>query len=135
MKFKIMTLLALLVAFSAVNVNAQNQDEARVKIMPTGRPGLLKLIHAIKTDKPVKVTFSNATEGLIATDRITGSFPKGILKLYNIEGISSDDFKMEITSANLEVTYRIVPSKDRKTFTAYLEKSVHNHDVVVASAK
>jgi len=132
MKLKFMTLMIAMLAFSAIHVKAQPHDESRIKIMPTTKPGVLKLIHAISTDEPVTVHFIT-DQGIVSTDVITGNFPNGLSKKYDIRQITSKDFRMEISTSRLAVTFHIIPSKDRKTFTPYLEKTVHNYDDLIAS--
>ena len=127
MKTKLMTLLIVALGFVAINAKAQTKnDESRVKIMNTNRPGVLRLIHAIGVDETVTVKFI-AASGEISSDEIKGNFPKGISKRYDVRKIANKDFRMEISTSHLTITYLIVPSKDRKTFTPYLEKSVHNY--------
>jgi hypothetical protein len=132
MKIKLMTLMIAMVAFSAIVVRAQQPDESRIKIIPMEKPGVLKLVHAITSYEPVTVNFVT-DEGVIKSDEIKGSFPKGFTKRYDVRRISENDFRMEIITPSLTVTYRIIPSQDGKTFTTHLEKAVHNYDVVVAS--
>ena len=127
MKTKLMTLLIVALGFVAINAKAQTKnDESRVKIMNTNRPGVLRLIHAIGVDEPVMVKFTSAS-GEVLFDQIKGTFPKGVSKRYDVRKIANRDFRMEISTSHLTVTYLIVPSKDRKTFTPYLEKTVHNY--------
>jgi len=121
-----------MVAFSAIVVRAQQPDESRIKIIPMEKPGVLKLVHAITSYEPVTVNFVT-DEGVIKSDEIKGSFPKGFTKRYDVRRISENDFRMEIITPSLTVIYRIIPSHDGKTFTTHLEKAVHNYDVVVAS--
>jgi hypothetical protein len=128
MKTKLMTLLILAIGFVTIRANAQLQDESRVKILPTSRPGVLKLIHAITTDEPVSVKFID-DQGVVESDEIIGSFPTGLSKKYDVRNLGAKDFRMEITSAHLSVTYHIVRSKDKKTFTPYLEKTIHNYEL------
>ena len=131
MKFKMMMMIAI-VAFSAITVKAQQQDESRIKILTTEKPGVLKLVHAISTDEPITVNFIT-NEGFATTDVIKGSYPKGIAKRYDFRRISDSDFRMQISTSSLTVTYHIVPSDDKKTFTSNLEQAIHHYDVVVAS--
>jgi hypothetical protein len=131
MKPKFMTLMIAMVMFSMICVKAQQPDESRIKIMPTKTPGVLKLLHAIPTEEPLTVQFVT-DQGIVSSDEIKGHFPNGILRRYNFGQISNDDFRMIIRSPGLSVTYRIVPSKDKKTFSSYLEKTEHNYAVLVA---
>lgn len=132
MKLKFMTLMIAVLAFSAIHLKAQSHDESRIKILPTDKPGILKLVHAISTEEPVTVQFIT-DQGTVSSDKITGSFPKGVTKRYDFRRISNKDFRMEISTSSLTVTFHIIPSKDRKTFTPYLEKTVHNYNALVAS--
>ena len=126
MKTKLMTLLIVVIGFVTIHANAQAQDESRIKILATSQPGVVKLIHAIPTNEPVTVRFLNNT-GVISSDEIKGDFPKGIAKRYDVSNIGNRDFRMEVSTSRLSVTYRIIPSKDKKTFAPYLEKSVRNY--------
>jgi len=132
MKFRLMTLMIAMVAFSAIQVCAQQPDESQIKIIPMEKPGILKLVHAITTYEPVTVNFIT-DEGVVTSDEIKGSFPKGFTKRYNVGRIIENEFRMEVVTPSLTVTYRIVPSYNGKTFTTHLEKAVHNYAVVVAS--
>ncbi len=133
MKLKLMTLTIAMVAFSAILVRAQQPDESRIKILPVEKPGVLKLVHAMTSYEPVTVNFITDENGVVSTDEIKGSFPKGFAKQYDVRRISEGNFRMEIVSPSLTVTYRIIPSIDGRTFTTHLEKAVHNYDVIVAS--
>jgi hypothetical protein len=125
MKTKLMTLLIVAIGFVAINANGQAQDESRVKIVTTSTPGIIKLIHAISTDEPVTVKFIN-DDGIVLSDEITGAFPKGLSKRYDVSELGKKAFRMEVSSTNLVVTYKIVPNKDKK-LTAYLEKAERNY--------
>jgi hypothetical protein len=132
MKFKVMMMMIAMVAFLAITVKAQQPDESRVKILPTEKPGVLKLVHAISTDEPITVNFIT-NEGFATTDVIKGSYPRGIAKRYDFRRINDSDFRMQISSAGLTLIYHIIPSEDKKTFTSTLEQAIRHYDVVVAS--
>jgi hypothetical protein len=87
------------------------------------------MIHALDTDEPVIVRFLN-DQGIVGEDKIEGTFPKGISRRYNMNKYFGGNFRIEIKSEKIDVTYQIVPSKDRKTFTAYLEKVEHHHQLL-----
>ena len=124
-------MMVAMVAFSAIQVKAQQQDESRIKILNTEKPGVLKLVHALKVEDGVAVNFITDA-GVILTDEIEGSFPKGLSKRYDVRRIQND-FWIEVSTPHLSVTYHITPSSDGKTFTSNLEKAVHKYDVIVAS--
>lgn len=132
MKQKLLTLMIASVILSAIHVQAQQHDESRVKVMPTAKPGVLRLVHAIPTKEPVSIQFIT-DRGIVSSDEIKGDFPKGISRRYDFRQIDDSNFRMLISSPTLSVTYRIVLSDDRKTFTSHLEKVIHNYEVVVAS--
>ena len=131
MKLKLVTMMIAIVAFSAINVKAQQPDESRIKVLKTEKPGVLKLVNAQQIEDGLTVNFIT-DEGIISTDEIKGSFPKGLAKRYDVRKIHKE-FWIEVSTPRLSVTYHIVPSSDGKTFTSNLETAVHNYDVVVAS--
>jgi hypothetical protein len=131
MKLKLVTMMIAMVAFSAIKVKAQQPDESRIKILKTEKPGVLKLVHALQVEDGMTVNFFTF-EGMISTDEIKGSFPKGLSKRYDIRKIDKD-FWMEVATPRLSVTYHIIPSSDGKTFTSNLEKAVYKYDAIVAS--
>lgn len=131
MKLKLVTMVIAIVAFSAINVKAQQPDESRIKVLMTEKSGVLKLIHALQIEDGLTVNFIT-DDGVISTDEIKGSFPKGLSKRYDVRRIDKD-FWMEVSTPRLSVTYHIIPSSDGKKFTSNLEKAVYKYDVIVAS--
>ena len=127
----IIVLLAM-VAFLGNNLQAQSLDESRVKIIPTANRDELKVIYAIETTEPLKVKFLTEN-GVVASDKIKGSFPKGLLKRYDVSNINDHDFWVEISSPEMSLTYRIVPSANKQSFTPYLEKVTYNQVLVKAN--
>jgi hypothetical protein len=126
-----MTMMIAIVAFSAIKVKAQLPDESRIKVLNTEKPGVLKLVHALEVEDGVTIDFIT-DEGIILTDEIKGSYPKGVSKRYDFKRIDKE-FWIEVSTPRLSVTYHVTPSKDGKTFKSTLEKAVHNYDVIVAS--
>jgi hypothetical protein len=131
MKTKVMTLMIVALGCFAINAHAQTQNDSQIKVVPTDTPGTIKMIHAGSIDKGLIVTFSNQ-EGEICTDRISGSFPKGVLKRYNLSHIAGENFQMEVKSTDMTVTYRVAASKGGKKYIPTLEK-VEYHPQLVAS--
>lgn len=119
------TLSAIAVAtMMAFSVNAQVSEGSRVKILPSGDEGVIKLLFAMKTDETVDVKFY-ADGGMVKSDRITGGpYEKGLMKRYDVSAIDDRDYWVEVTSANIKVTYRVHPNRDRKTFTPHLESVI-----------
>lgn len=131
MKTKVLTLLIVALGSFAIVAKAQTQTESTIKVLPTCTPGTIKVLHAASVEKPVSITFLNA-DGKISSDRITGSFPKGVMKRYDVSNITDSNFLVEVTSKDVTVTYRVTASKDRKKHTPMLEK-VEYHNQFVAS--
>lgn len=131
MKTKVMTLLIVALGCFAISAKAQNQTEASIKVLPTNTPGYIKVLYAGAIEKPLQVTFFSE-HYRITTDRICGSFSKGIMKRYDVSHIHAENFLVQVASHEKTVTYRVTPSKDRKNFTPMLEK-VEYHNQVVAS--
>ena len=116
------TILTLgMLLFVGSTLFAQTLDESRVKFLPTKDNGVIKLHYAMELTEPLKVTFFTK-EGEVGGDKIkAGEFPEGISKRYNVDQINGQDFWVEISSSAGTLTYRIETSKDKQTFTPYLE--------------
>lgn len=132
MKRKLLTFMVALLALSAIHVQAQQHDESFVKIMPTSKPGVLKLVHAIPTSESLSIQFIT-DDGVVSSDEIKGDYPKGISRRYDFRQIDDDNFRVMVSSPTLSVTYYIVLSDDRRTFTSHLEKAVHSYNPLASS--
>jgi hypothetical protein len=117
---KIVLSLAMLLFFGST-MFAQSLDDSRVKFLATKDRGVIKVHYAMGVTEPLKVKFYTA-EGVIASDKIKGaSFPQGVSKRYDVNQINDQDYWIEISSSAGSLTYRIETSKDKKSFTPYLE--------------
>jgi hypothetical protein len=130
MKLRSLLLMIGVMVCIAVVATAQSQDDTRIKILRTEKPGIIKMVHAIRSDVHVQFTNHN---GVVGEDKIKGEYPKGISRRYNLNRIYGDDFRMVITSERVRVTYHIIPSRDRQTFEAHLEKVEHKYQPVLAN--
>jgi hypothetical protein len=131
MKTKVLTLLIVALGCFAISVQAQTKDESAIKVLPTCIAGTIKVLHAASIEKDVNVIFINR-DGEILKDRITGTFPKGVMKSYDVSRIEGSDFLVQVSSKEVTVTYRVTASKDKKRYTPMLEK-VEYHNQLVAS--
>lgn len=124
-------MIVILAALAGLSeTNAQELNASHVRILPTSLPGVIKLHYPIETNEPLDVTFLT-TDGVVGTDRVTGSFPSGFSRRYDVRKIKDRDFWMLINSERMSVTYRIVRGKDKKKFTPFLEKSTYNNQPLV----
>jgi hypothetical protein len=131
MKLKSIFLIASLVIVSAFQVNAQSSNnESKVKILRTPTPGIVKLIYGMEANEAVKITFKTQ-DGEVGADRISGTFPKGFMKKYDIRKINKEEFWVEVSSKSATFIYHVVPTHDNKVYATRLEKSVY-HDELVA---
>lgn len=131
MKTKFFT-LALTMLVLGITVNAQTADESRVKILRTANPDVIKVLYANEISEPLQIKFTS-DDGQVTTDKIKGNFEKGLAKCYNVKNINKKDFWVEISSPQMVLTYRIIPSDDSKGFTPFLEKTQYNHVLVRAN--
>jgi hypothetical protein len=121
--------VATMIAFSA---GAQESDASHVKLLPSRDGSVIKLLFAMKTQETVDVKFF-ADGGMVKRDRISGGpYEKGVMKRYDVSGINHKDYWVEVTSGNLKITYRVRPSRDRKTFSPQLESATFTNIAVAA---
>lgn len=130
MKFKSLIIVGV-VALLGARAQAQT-DESRIKVLPTDKPGVVKVLYAMEVKEPLKVRFLTENQVVIA-DKIKGYYPKGILKRYDVRSISRKDFWVEISSPQMSVTYHVVPTKDKLKFASYLESTTYNTVLVKAN--
>ncbi len=131
MKTKLIIAAVAIVGFFSTQSVAQVLDAGRVKILPS-TAGILKVHYAMEIDEPITVKFYNR-DGVLASDKIEGTFEKGLMKRYNVKNIHSNDYWVEVSSSKLTVTYHVVPSSDKKSFASYLEKTIYNYPVVASN--
>lgn len=132
MKTKLIIVAGVFVALAAsFAVSAQTIAEAPVKINPTTQKGVLNLKYAQATETPVTVKFFT-DDRTIHSDKIAGDFPGGFQRKYDLRHVKADKFWVEISSANLTVTYKLIDSGDG-SYTPQLEKTTYYHTLVAAN--
>lgn len=135
MKTKLTLTLFGILALISGSLYAQTNDALTVsegvKILPTSKSGVIKVMHAFASESNVSIKFITR-DGEVGSDQIAkNSYDKGFTKKYDVSKINGADFWIEVKSAEGSVTYHIVPTKNKKTFDAYLEGISYNH--VIAS--
>lgn len=132
MKTKMMiagVLVAIVASLSVKEASAQTAAPA-VKVIPTSDKDVIKLIYGYDAER-VDIKFSDAS-GIIASDRVKGkSFEGGFNKKYRVERNANKDFWIEVSSADLAVTYRMTAGSNGK-WMAQLEKTTYNYPVVAS---
>jgi hypothetical protein len=132
MKTKLIVAALAIVGLFSSQVQAQVGDEAKIKILPS-KGGILKVHYAMEINEPITVKFFNR-DGILTTDVIAGThYEKGLMKRYNVKNINTKDFWVEVSSSKMTVTHRVVPSRDKQSFAAYLEKTTYNYPVVASN--
>ncbi len=132
---KIQTIIAAfaVIAGTAITAQAQSELSPAIKVLPSAEEGVVKILYAYETTKPVEVRFSNES-GVLKTDRVKpSSFAHGFIKKYDVSGIDSKKFKVEVISENVSVTYLITESKNSKGFTPRLESTTYNQSLVASN--
>jgi hypothetical protein len=131
MKTKAILLAGLFMIYGAAQ--AQEIFEPAVKILPTKDKGILKVLYAYNTDQSVSVKFFNE-DGVLLSDRVkANTFQKGFSKKYDVRKIGSGNFFVEVSSARMSVTYKMIESQDGKNLIPVLEKASYMHPTVASS--
>jgi len=134
MKKKVtLTLIGIVALLSSVlyaqPISVQAPSAEFVKILPTNKSGVIKVLHAQESASPVSIKFITR-DGEVGHDQVVKSkYEKGFTKNYDVSNIQGKDFWIEVSSAETSVTYHIVTDKRKKTFDAYLEKFSYHHTV------
>lgn len=133
---KIQTIIAAglaVVASTAFSVQAQSKLSPSIKVLPSTEDGVVKILYAYETSKPVEVRFSNEN-GILKTDFVKpGQFANGFLKKYDVSAIDTKKFRVEIIADNVSVTYQLTESKKGKTYTPYLESTTYKQPLVASN--
>jgi hypothetical protein len=129
MKTKSTIVAGLVVLFSAAFFSAQAQSESPIiKVLPTTKDGIVKLLVVGANEGKVDVRFYNET-GFVEADNMN-SAPKGFNKKYDVRNIFDDSFSMEVTSAGTSVTYKLAKSGSKLTPT--LVRTTYTYPIVAS---
>lgn len=125
-------LVIALVASYAV-ASAQQFGDVPVKILPTTEKGIVKVWFATPVNQDVQIKFFKQNETLGSYKVEKANYPNGFSKKYDLSKVPYGNLWVEVSSPSLDVTYKLVPSKDGHTFEAQLETTTYNHTVVAAN--
>lgn len=132
MKTKTLILGVVIAVVSALTVGhakAQDGQLPAVKIIPTEDSDVIRLIYAYDSREPVTVAFLNE-DGIFFEDKVQGeNLATGFIKKYKLRPTPGHDIRVEVSSLELSVTYRLMVSKNG-TWTAQLETTTYNYPVV-----
>lgn len=121
--------LAVLLSTVFFASNAQSTNPA-IKVLPTTKDGIVKLLVVGATDEAVDVKFYN-DEGLVQTDAVKSKAEEGFNKKYDVRQIMNRGFMMEVTAAGTSVTYKLAKSKGR--LLPYLVKTTYTYPLVASN--
>ncbi len=135
MKTKMLILGVVVAALSTIMVSrAQAQDNMlpAVKIIPTDLNDVVKVIYGYDTRMPVTVKFLG-DEGVFFQDKIKGeNLEKGFVKKYRLPREAGSDLRVEVSSSELSVIYKMEPTRNGK-WVAQLEEITYHYPVVAAN--
>jgi hypothetical protein len=124
-------MVAAICAFTLVQSKAQTFDPLGVKILPTDRQDMIKVIYANDNNSEVEIKFHDAS-GLIKKDKIeANSFEKGFAKKYKVKRQPADEFWLEVNNPEMTAIYKMKTNKDGK-WIAELEQTT-SHKMVASN--
>ncbi|MEI9917387.1 MAG: hypothetical protein WDO14_01125 [Bacteroidota bacterium] len=112
--------------FFASNAQSTNPE---IKVLPTTKEGIVKLLVVGSTDEAVDVKFYNQ-EGLVESDAIKAN-PDGFNKKYDVRQIIDAGFSMEVTASGTSVTYKLTKTKGK--LSPYLVKTTYTYPMVASN--
>ena len=132
MKTQSIILAGLLMISGIVAAQAQEINEPAVKILPTTKRGIIKVLYAYNSGQSVLVKFFNE-DGVLLTDKIKGKeFNNGFIKKYDVRNIATETFFVEISSETMSFIYKLTASADGKDLTPVLENASYKYPAVAA---
>ncbi len=135
MKTKMLILGVVVAALSTIMVSrAQAQENMlpAVKIIPTDLNDVVKVIYGYDTRMPVTVKFLG-DEGVFFQDKVKGeNLENGFVKKYRLPHEAGSDLRVEVSSSELSVIYKLETAKNGKRI-AQLEEITYHYPVVAAN--
>lgn len=129
MKTKSIIVAGLVVLLSTVFFAGNAQTTPAIKVLPTTKEGIVKLIVVGATDESVDVKFYNE-DGLVESDEINEQ-ANGFNKKYDVRNIMNRGFVMEVTAAGTSVTYKLTRSNGK--LLPYLVKTTYTYPLIASN--
>ena len=131
MKTKTIIFGIVIAAISSISITTKAQlNQPEIRIVPVIDPSVIKVIYGYDTKEAVKVTFTQADNKTILTDKIDGNDIKGgFQRKYNMRKLEEEEFWVEVSSPELSARYKVSHDKNGK-WSAQLEKTTYNYPIV-----
>lgn len=131
MKTKTIIFGIAIAAISSISITTKAQStQPEIRIVPVTDPSAIKVIYGYDTKETVKVTFMQADNKTILTDKIDGNdINGGFQRKYNMRKIEDNEFWVEVSSTELSARYKVSHDKNGR-WSAQLEKTTYNYPIV-----
>jgi hypothetical protein len=130
MKIKNTLVAGLVVLLTTVfSASSAQSTNPAIKVLPTTKEGIVKLLVVGATDESVDVKFYS-DEGLVESDAIK-SETQGFNKRYDVRKIMDKGFMMEVTAAGTSVTYKLARAHGK--LQPYLVKTTYTYPIVASN--
>ena len=133
MKTQSIIFAGLLMISGVIAAGAQEINEPAVKILPTAKHGIIKVLYAYNNSRQsVRVRFFDE-DGELLTDKIKANeMDNGFIKKYDVRNIASKVFFVEVSSEAMSFIYKLTASPDGKGLTPVLENASYQYPAVAA---
>jgi hypothetical protein len=132
MKTQSIIFAGLLMISGVMTARAQEINEPAVKILPTAKHGIIKVLYAYNSRQSVRVRFFDE-DGELLTDKIKANeMDNGFIKKYDVRNIASKVFFVEVSSEAMSFIYKLTASPDGKGLTPVLENASYQYPAVAA---
>lgn len=113
LQVKILAVLLLVAGISTASMATDpKKTDVAVKILPSGKSGLLKLLYVNPGQKNVEIKFYG-TKGLLFAENVKSNrFKDGFIKFYDIKELKPGTYWLEVIDTEQSVKYEIALTKN-----------------------
>lgn len=131
MKTKTIIFGIMIAAISSISITTKAQlNQPEIRIVPVNDPNAIKVIYGYDNKEAVEITFTEADNRTILTDKINGDNIKGgFQRKYIMRKLEVNEFWVEVTSPELSAKYKVSHDKNGR-WSAQLEKTTYNYPIV-----